>query len=209
VTRIKICGMTNHADAECAASHGADAIGFIFASSPRQVEPPAARAILAEVGPFVTGVGVFVNAELAAVREALSVSGCSVAQLHGDEDAGFVRALAPYAAVKVFRVRDALSIESVLPYQPARAIHLDTYLPGIPGGTGERFDWSTAGDLVQRGWRVIVAGGLTPDNVYDLVTTIRPYGVDVSTGVESAPGRKDHRKIQDFIAAVRAADREV
>lgn len=206
MTRIKICGMTNHADAECAASHGADAIGFIFASSPRQVDPRAARAILAEVGPFVTGVGVFVNAELAAVREALEVTGCSVAQLHGDEAPGFVRALAPYAAVKVLRVRDKLSVETVAPYHLARAILLDAYVPDVPGGTGERFDPRLAGELVRRGWRVIVAGGLTPDNVYDLVTTVGPYGVDVSSGVEAAPGRKDHRKIQDFIAAVHAAD---
>jgi phosphoribosylanthranilate isomerase len=206
LTRIKICGMTNHADAECAASHGADAIGFIFAPSPRQVTPPAARAILAGVEPFVTGVGVFVNAELDAVRETLEATGCSVAQLHGDEDADFVRALAPYAAVKVFRVRDKLSMETVAPYQSARAILLDAYVPGVPGGTGERFDPRLARDLVQRGWRVIVAGGLTPDNVHDLVTTVRPYGVDVISGVEAAPGRKDHRKIQDFIAAVRAAD---
>jgi phosphoribosylanthranilate isomerase len=206
LTRIKICGMTSHADAECAASHGADAIGFIFAPSPRQVTPPAARAILAGVEPFVTGVGVFVNAELDAVRETLEATGCSVAQLHGDEDADFVRALAPYAAVKVFRVRDKLSMETVAPYQSARAILLDAYVPGVPGGTGERFDPRLARDLVQRGWRVIVAGGLTPDNVHDLVTTVRPYGVDVISGVEAAPGRKDHRKIQDFIAAVRAAD---
>jgi phosphoribosylanthranilate isomerase len=208
LTRIKICGMTNHADAECAASHGADAIGFMFAPSPRRVTPPAARAILAEVGPFVIGVGVFVNAGLVAVRETLEATGCSVAQLHGDEGPDFVRGLAPYASVKVLRVRDKLSIETVVPYQSARAIQLDTYVPGIAGGTGERFDPRLAGELVQRGWRVIVAGGLTPDNVHDLVTTVRPYGVDVSTGVEAAPGCKDHHKIQDFIAAVRAADRE-
>ncbi len=200
--------MTNLDDAECAARCGADGLGFIFTPSPRQVEPATARAILAALGPFPVGVALFRNASLAMVRETLAATGCSVAQLHGEEDPAFARALAPHAVVKSFRVKDRLAPEQLAPYAGVRAFLLDTYVPGVPGGTGERFDIRIAADLVSHGYRIIVAGGLTPGNVYDVVTTVRPYGVDVCSGVESGPGRKDHHKVADFIAAVRAADRK-
>jgi len=208
MTRIKICGITNSEDAACAAQCGADALGFNFADSPRRVEPAAARSIVAEVGPFITGVGVFVNGDPAYVCNTLATTGCTVAQLHGDEGPEKLAELAPFTAIKVFRVRDQISEQRLLPFRHARAILLDTYVPGVPGGSGQRFDHRVASDLVQRGWRVIVAGGLTPDSVCEVVQAVRPYGVDVCSGVEAAPGRKDHPKIRDFIAAVRAADRE-
>lgn len=206
MTRIKICGITNAEDAECAARCGADALGFVFAESPRRVEPSRARAILAEVEPFITGVGVFVNSTLAEVRDTLATTGCTVAQLHGEEGAGLLDSLVPFAAMKVFHVRDQLDEQQLLPFRRARAILLDTFVPGRSGGTGQQFDHRLVADLIQRGWRIVIAGGLTPDNVYDVVRTVRPYGVDVSSGVEAAPGRKDHHMIEDFVAAVREAD---
>ncbi len=214
MTRIKICGITNLEDAQCAADCGADAIGFVFAESPRRVSPALAGEIMAAVEPFVTGVGVFVNETVEEVRGALQVSGCTVAQLHGDEGEEYLRALAPYAVVKVLRVRSEPQVRgrtAVRPYEAyreARAILLDTYVPGQAGGTGQRFDPAIAAEMVKEGWRVVVAGGLTSENVGEMVISIRPYGVDVSSGVESAPGKKDYDKIASFIAAVRAAERE-
>jgi phosphoribosylanthranilate isomerase len=161
---------------------------------------------MADVGPFLTGVGVFVDSSVEEVRSALRASGCTVAQLHGGEAAEFVEALRPYSVVKAVRVADSLD-ELVPPeYKRSKAILLDTYVPGQPGGTGKRFDPAVAARLVKEGWRVIVAGGLTPGNVGEVVAAVRPYGVDVSTGVEATPGRKDPQKVAEFIAAVRAAD---
>ncbi len=206
MTRIKICGMTNREDALWAAECGADAIGFVFAESSRRVAVEAAGEIMAEMEPFVTGVGVFVNRTADEVRAALRVSGCTVAQLHGDEAEDDIRSLAPYGVIKAIRVGASLDETSIGRYKEARAILLDTYVAGQVGGTGRRFDPAVAARLVKEGWRVIVAGGLTPENVGGVVASVRPYGVDVSTGVEAAPGRKDRERVARFIAAVRAAD---
>jgi phosphoribosylanthranilate isomerase len=129
--------------------------------------------------------------------------------LHGGESPNFIPALSPYSVVKAMRVRGGLDETMVRRYKDAAAILLDTYVAGQAGGTGERFDPAVAARLVKEGWRVIVAGGLTPDNVGEVVAAVRPYGVDVSTGVEAAPGKKDAHKVADFISAVRAADRGV
>ncbi len=206
MTRIKICGITNEDDAERAAGCGADAIGFMFAESPRRVEPERARDILRGIGPYVTGVGVFVDSRVDEVKRVLDLTGCTVAQLHGSEPPEYIEALAPYSVVKALRVRGTLDESEVARYKDVRAILLDTYVEGRAGGTGERFDPGVAARLVQEGWRVIMAGGLTPENVAEVIDSVRPYGVDVSTGVESEPGRKDPEKVQRFVAAVRAAD---
>jgi phosphoribosylanthranilate isomerase len=223
MTRIKICGITNLEDARWAAQCGADAIGFVFADSPRRVTPEAAGEIVRELEPFVVAVGVFVDWPAERVREAMRVSGCAVAQLHGSETEEYIQSLAPYPAIKAMRVVDgidrarragaclpdvALAELGLLPpgFTAARAILLDTYMQGKAGGTGRRFDLSVASALVREGWRVIVAGGLTAENVGEVVSQAKPYGVDVSTGVESAPGRKDPHRVAQFIAAARAAD---
>jgi len=208
MTRIKICGITNREDAHRAAECGADAIGFVFAESPRRTTPEAAGKIMAELGPFVTGVGVFVDAPVDEVKRALEVSGCTVAQLHGDEGEEYIKSLASYRVIKAIRVGASLDETNTGRYKKAGAILLDTYVAGQVGGTGRRFDPAVAARLVKEGWRVIVAGGLRPENVGEVVSSVRPYGVDVSTGVEAAPGRKDREKVAQFIAAVRAADRE-
>ena len=207
MTRIKICGITTARDAEWAAECGADAIGFNFAESPRRVEPQRVREISCALGPFVTRVGVFVDLPAAEVREVLETSGCTVAQLHGSESPDYLRSLSPYGVIKPLRVSDSVDEERLHAYADASALLLDTYVEGVAGGTGRRFDHALAAALVEKGWRVIVAGGLTPENVAQVVSSVRPYGVDVASGVEAAPGRKDREKVRDFIAAVRAADR--
>ncbi len=206
MTRVKICGITNHEDAQWAAECGADAIGFIFADSPRRVTAERAREIVRDLGPLMSVVGVFVNCPEEEVRRTLEISGCTVAQLHGDEPESDIQSLEPYPVVKAFRVADSLDAQHVGRYKGARAILLDTYVPGRAGGTGRRFDPALAAHLVQEGWRVIMAGGLTPENVAEVVSSVHPYGLDVGSGVESAPGRKDPDKVARFIAAVRAAD---
>ena len=208
MTLVKICGITSVEDAVAAASEGASFIGFVFAESPRRVSVDRAREIIRSCGPFVTTVGVFVNSTVDEVRRALDVTGCALAQLHGDESEDFIEALSPSRVIKAIRVGgDTGSAREC--YRKARAILLDTYVRGQAGGTGQRFDPSVAAELVRDGWRVIVAGGLTPGNVGEVVRTVRPYGVDVSSGVESSPGCKDREKVAEFIAAVHAADREV
>ena len=206
MTRVKICGITTLEEARWAAACGAEAIGFVFAKSPRRVAPETAGAIMQEMGPFISGVGVFVDSPVEEVRRAMEASGCTVAQLHGSEPESTIQALAPYAVIQALRVRGDLGASMLTPSRMARAILLDAYVEDLPGGTGQRFDASVAADLVRDGWRVIVAGGLTPENVGEVVRTVRPYGVDVGSGVEREPGRKDRDKVADFIAAVRAAD---
>jgi phosphoribosylanthranilate isomerase len=208
MTRVKICGITNREDAQLSAQCGADAIGFNFAEeSPRRIASERAREIACDLEPFVSTVGIFVDSPVEEVRGALEMGCCRIVQLHGDESADYVRSLAPHPVIKVVRVRGRLDADRVGRYKGARAILLDTYVPGRAGGTGRRFDPAVAVRLVQEGWRVIMAGGLTPENVAEVVSSVRPYAVDVSSGVEAAPGRKDHDKVARFIAAVRAADR--
>jgi phosphoribosylanthranilate isomerase len=209
MTRIKICGITNHEDGEWAAECGVDAVGFNFADSPRRVEPRRARDILGRLEPLVTGVGVFVDSTVEEIKRILDLTGCTVAQLHGDEPESYIAELAPRAVVKAIRVKGTLDGEGLAGYKEARAILLDTYVEGRAGGTGRRFEPEVAAQLVQEGWRVIMAGGLTPEYVRDVVSSVRPYGVDVSSGVESAPGSKDPAKVERFVAMVRAADRAV
>jgi phosphoribosylanthranilate isomerase len=204
--RIKICGITTREDAEFCARCGADAIGFVFAESRRRISTEEARAIVLSCEPYVTPVGVFVDRPVEEVMETLVVSGCRVAQLHGQEPPSYIEALSPYPVVKAIRVGASLDEDAVRGYKGARAILLDTYVPGVAGGTGQRFDPAVARRLVQEGWRVILAGGLTPENVGEAVSLVRPYAVDASSGVESQPGRKDPVKVAAFIAAVRAAD---
>lgn len=206
MTKIKICGITSLEDAVCAAEAGVDAIGFVFAESPRQMTTEAVRRILTTCDFLPAGVGVFVDAAPETVRVMLSASACSVAQLHGQEGEEHLEALWPYAVIKTVHVDPEATSLDLRPLARASAVLLDTYVPGRAGGTGRRFDPQVAAELSRAGWRIIMAGGLTPDNVGEVVRTVRPYGVDVSTGVESAPAKKDYYKVRDFVAAVRAAE---
>lgn len=197
--RIKICGITNEEDAAAAVRAGADALGFIFyVGSPRCVEPGRAAEIVAGLPPFVVPVGVFVNAAAGDVDGICETAGIRVVQLHGDETPGFCGTLGR-PVIKAFRVRDA-SWKSDAAAYPVGAVLLDTYAEDRYGGTGTTFDWR----LVEGSpHRVILSGGLNPDNVAEAVRSVRPYGVDTGSGVEREPGRKDHEKIRAFVESAR------
>jgi len=201
MVRVKICGITNLEDALAAAEAGADLLGFVFyPPSPRCVALGRAREIIAALrssGAAVRTVGVFVNEELGRVWEAIRKCDLDYAQLHGEEPPAYVAALGE-RAIKALRVRSEDDLERLSSYQ-AVAYLLDTYHPTKPGGTGEAWDWGLA-VAAKRYGPVILAGGLTPDNVAQAVRRVRPCGVDVSTGVESAPGRKDVVRMRRFVA---------
>ncbi|OCT25152.1 phosphoribosylanthranilate isomerase [Pseudomonas putida] len=202
--RTKICGITRIEDALAAVEAGADAIGFVFyAKSPRAVDVRQARAIIEQLPPFVTTVGLFVNASRCELNEILEVVPLDLLQFHGDETPadceGYHR---PW--IKALRVRPGDDLEAACQqYSGARGILLDTYVAGVPGGTGEAFDWSLVPARLSK--PIILAGGLSADNVGQAIAQVRPYAVDVSGGVEQAKGIKDASKIEAFMRAVRAA----
>lgn len=202
--RSKICGITRIEDALAAVEAGADAIGFVFyAKSPRAVNVQQARAIIRALPPFVTTVGLFVNASRCELGEILDAVPLDLLQFHGDESAEACEEWRrPY--IKALRVKAGDDIAAAVAAFPgASGVLLDTYVEGVPGGTGEAFDWSLIPPDLSK--PLILAGGLTPENVADAVARVRPYAVDVSGGVEASKGIKDHAKIRAFIAAARKA----
>jgi phosphoribosylanthranilate isomerase len=214
--RVKICGLTNSEDAVEAAEAGADFLGFVFyPQSPRYVTPEEVRKIVEQVHARVshrpTFVGVFVDEPVSHVRETLDFCGLDLAQLHGSEPPVELRMLAPraYKALRPQTRGDAeafvATYEDDLPDVPDMPqFLLDAYHPWVPGGTGEQADWH-AGIVLSRRYRVLLAGGLRPESVAEAITTVNPWGVDVSSGVEREPGRKDARKVRAFIRAVQQA----
>ena len=195
--RVKICGITNLEDAIAAAELGADAVGFVmYPKSPRCVKPAQVKLIISQLPPYVTPVGVFANQDFQEVWKMMEACGFDLAQLQGNEAPEFCQRL-DSRVIKAIRVRDGDSIKQMSKYA-VRAFVLDTYLEDQFGGTGERFDWDLAVQARQYG-RIILAGGLTPENVREAVAKVEPYGVDVSSGVEKHLGKKDHAKIEKFI----------
>ena len=202
MTRVKICGITAVDDAREAASAGADAIGLVFAEGPRRIDTERAREIIATVGPFVTPVALFVNSPLDSIIDITDELGIRTVQLHGDEPPEFVEKLRPLRVIKAVGVAGKADLDGLDRFR-ADALLLDARVPGKAGGTGQVFDWSLAVEPAER-FRVILAGGLHPDNVADAVRQVRPYAVDVSSGVESSPGRKDPVKVRTFIERARS-----
>ena len=200
-TKIKICGITNIEDALFAAEAGADALGFVFyEKSPRYVSSETVKKIVSMLPPFVTTVGLFVNAGVESIETTVRLSGINVIQLHGDEtpeECGF----APHPVIKAVRVKDAGSLAGVEKY-PVSALLLDAWNDQQYGGTGESFNWQLARNLTGQ-LPIILAGGLTPDNVAEAIRVVAPYAVDVSSGVEASPGIKDVSRINAFVLAVR------
>ncbi|MDA0708839.1 MAG: phosphoribosylanthranilate isomerase [bacterium] len=199
--RVKICGITNREDALCAVEAGADALGFIFyAKSPRFVAPETVGEIVAVLPPFVTAVGVFVNAPEERIDAVVKLAGLRAIQLHGDEppEACLGHAV---PVIRAVRVGADFSPEHLRAYLVDTFL-LDTAKSGMYGGTGKTFDWSAAQAAKPMG-RLILSGGLTPDNVAEAIAHVAPYAVDTGSGVESEPGRKDHEKVKAFVKAVR------
>lgn len=206
-TRVKYCGMTRLSDVECADRLGVDAIGLNFyPPSPRAVTPQQAAILAKAAGVFCSRVGLFVNPTAAAVNEVLSQVSLDILQFHGDESPEFCASFGrPW--IKALRVRSADSLEQALShYQEADGLILDAYKAGVPGGTGETFQWS----LIPERWRprIVLAGGLTPANVNEAVCAIRPWGVDVSGGIEEDKGLKSPGKMTEFLRQVTLADTE-
>jgi phosphoribosylanthranilate isomerase len=207
MTRIKICGITSLEDALLAAELGAQALGFIFyPKSPRAITPLAARQIIAQLPPLVLSVGVFVNEAAAMVMEIAEMVRLDWVQLHGDEPPEYCRYLSRNV-LKAIAVKDRSSLDRMKQYQGCvRAFLLDTHKEGQKGGTGESFDWSLARQAKENG-SLVLAGGLNPENVAAAIREVSPLAVDVASGVEAAPGRKDHNRLRAFFKAVASADR--
>ncbi len=203
--RIKVCGLTDLDQARAVCEAGADAVGFVFAEkSPRLVSREEVRQIIKKLPPMVQSIGVFVNESVDVIREIVSFCGIDMVQLHGSESPGFCKLLAP-RVIKAFRVRDEMVLNQIEDYRgKVRGILLDAWSRQSEGGTGRVFDWRIAGDAVSScGMPVILAGGLGPDNVREAVSRVRPWGVDVSSGVEISPGDKDIQKVRRFIEAAK------
>ncbi len=200
--RVKICGITNLADAQVAAEAGADALGFNFYDrSPRFIPTKVAAEISRALPPFTLRVGVFVNPSEELVLRAIGECGLSLLQFHGDEPPDFCTQFG-LMSMKAFRMRDAGSLKE-LPEYRTDAWLLDAYASDALGGTGERFNWDLAIEVQKLGKPVFLAGGLTPENVAEAIRKVNPFGVDVSSGVESSPGKKDHAKVRAFIKAAK------
>jgi phosphoribosylanthranilate isomerase len=201
--RIKICGMTNVEDAVAAAELGADAIGFVFAPSPRQISPEKARDIIMALPPLVQAVGVFVDEDPKEVSSVADFCHLDLLQFHGAESAAYCRRFGR-RVIKAVRVQNKGGVEGCSEYSSVvDALLLDTYVPGRHGGTGLTFEWDLALDAKKYG-RIILAGGLNPDNVAAAIRAAEPYAVDASSGLEQKAGVKDHEKMARFVQTVRA-----
>lgn len=205
--RVKICGITNPDDAAAAVESGADALGFVFyRKSPRYVESQVVKAIVAGLPPFVLPIGVFVNEEPKVVRDLMDACGLALAQLHGDESAGYCETLGR-PVIKAIGLKDRTSLLALAEYKgraQVRGFLLDAFAPNAYGGTGHTTNWTIAAEIA-KSMTVILAGGLTPENVAAAVGAVKPYAVDVSSGVETRPGQKDHEKIRAFVQAAKLA----
>ena len=203
--KIKICGITNQKDAETAVHEGADALGFVFyTQSPRFIEPAVARQIIRSLPPFVLPVGVFVNQDCDTVRRLFDDCGLALAQLHGEESPVFCESLRR-PVLRALRLRDRRSFLPLAEFKGrmgVRGFVVDAFSEKGYGGTGQTTDWSLAAEAA-RSAPILLAGGLTPENVQEAIRQVQPYGVDVSSGVEQSPGRKDSAKIRAFIQSIR------
>ena len=205
MTRVKICGVTNVEDALAAAQNGASFIGFVFAESPRKCDPATAKHIRRILGGDVKTVGVFTEESDEALR-IMDECELDYAQLHGYLTEEFAWRIGAERVIRVARVKNESSITALAEFTQAAFYLLDAFREGIAGGTGTTFDWSLARLAKELGKPVFLSGGLNPGNVEEAIRTVRPFAVDVASGVEAAPGLKDHAKIKEFMDNVRKAD---
>lgn len=210
IAKVKICGITSAEDARVAVEAGADALGFIFyRKSPRYIEPAVARQIIMNLPPLVIPVGVFVNEESQAVRNVMDECGLAFAQLHGNETATYCQELGR-PVLKALRVKDRSAFLALAEYRGragVRGFVLDAFSDQAYGGTGQVIDWAVAAEAAKAA-NILLAGGLTPDNVGEAIKAVQPYGVDVSSGVEREPGKKDHEKVRAFIRAAKVVSQD-
>ena len=208
-TRIKVCGITCQEDARIAVAAGADGLGFIFVEqSPRLVEPDMVRAITEELPPFVDRIGVFLDEEIDVIKEIVHYCHLTLVQLHGSESPEYCRKISSQV-IKAFSIRTESDSEELAAYADAASgFLLDTYHKDMAGGTGKAFDWKLVEQMKPPG-PVILAGGLTPENVGEAIRQVKPFAVDVNSGVEYQPGRKDSDKLKNFSHEVRKADEQV
>jgi len=202
--KIKICGITNLDDAMAAVDFGADALGLVFfKGSPRFIAHKDAAAIIKNLPSFITTVGVFVDEKPKQIEKITDITGVDVIQLHGDEPPEMYNL--SRRIIKAIRVKTLESLDPLIHYKDmVSAFLLDTFTPAVFGGTGQIFNWDIAAYAKQFG-RIILAGGLTPGNITEAIKRVRPYGVDVSSGIESEKGKKDHKKMKLFIEKAKAA----
>jgi phosphoribosylanthranilate isomerase len=202
MVKVKICGITNLDDALLASELGADAVGFNFCrQSPRYIDPSQAKAIIEKLPPLIQAVGIFVD-EFSPERVVMISQGVGIntVQLHGSESPSYVRKMSELRVIKAVRVSDDFPVESLAEY-PISTFLLDTYVPGQPGGTGQTFNWGIALAAKKVG-RIILAGGLTPANIHDAILAVQPFAVDICSGVEKSPGRKDRHKMEKLFKAI-------
>lgn len=205
MTLVKICGITNVEDALECVRLGANMLGFVFADSPRRADADTVKHIARIIGGDARTVGVFTE-ENEDVIATMNDCGLTYAQLHGKQSEEFARRLGADRVIRVSRVRDEASVAALAQYELAAFYLLDTYRKGVAGGTGETFDWDLAVLAKSLSKPIVLSGGLTPDNVAEAIRVVQPYAVDVSSGVEQCPGKKDFAKVKEFIDNVRRAD---
>ncbi len=203
--KIKICGITNERDALWAEKLGVDALGFIFAESPRRVYPRAVEKIISFLPPFISRVGVFVNEDKEKVREIAQICSLTSLQFHGEESPSYCQEFKEWKVIKSFRVKDEEILKEIPQYK-VDAYLLDTYSVNKHGGTGRTFNWEIAQKVKKLGVPIILSGGLNLENITQGITKVKPYAVDVSSGVEKEPRKKDHQKLKDFVKKIRRQD---
>jgi len=208
VVRIKICGITRMTDAEKAVELGADALGFIFAESPRQITPQKARDITRRISPFVKTVGIFVNEQPAKIRKIMDFCGLDLLQLHGNESVSACSELAP-RVIKAFRVQGEESLLHIADFKNhVRAILLDAYQEGLNGGTGKTFDWRLALKAKKTSIPLVLSGGLGFDNIEEALERVNPFAIDISSGIEKRPGIKDHGRMRILMDKIKNYERK-
>jgi len=202
---VKFCGITNLADALFAAELNAWALGFVFAKSPRKVPEATVKRIVGKLPPYVSRVGVFVNADVKNIERVVKSCKLDIVQLHGDESPEFCNEVKKFTKViKAFRIKDEDSLKTLKDYDVTLCL-LDTYHLHLRGGGGKVFNWDLAVKAREFGKDIILAGGLNPENIIKAVEKVKPYAVDISTGVEKSPGKKDKKKMKEIIHKITGA----
>jgi phosphoribosylanthranilate isomerase len=200
--KIKICGITNSEDADMAVKLGTDALGFIFARSPREITPEQARDIIKGLPPFIKSVGVFVNEDPSVIHETVNYCGLDIVQFHGDESPEICAEFMPHS-IKALRVKNYSIVEKLSGYKGrVKAFLLDTYSKDMAGGTGETFNWDIAINIKETGIPIILAGGLEPSNIEEAISRVKPYAVDINSGIEESPGKKSHILMKELFEKI-------